>query len=349
MDSEHMLRSLGARCKTLAPPPGKFVALARRERPPAPSDGVQKRCVARRKMTAAPLTSRPMTRSASTAASLDNDLARELRQQIARGELELPVLSHTATQVASMCMNGTSDARSLASTLNHDPALAGHVLRVANSAKYAPVEPIVSLQQAVSRMGLTTVGQIAFAVAVGSRVFHAPGHDDWVREMWRHAALTAAWAREIARAKRANVESAFVSGLLHDVGEPVLLQAAIDLLSKSKATATREQLAPLLHELHVEAGAKLARTWKMAPAIVDAVGRHHSQSAEGCSQDAAIVQLADELALCLDSGPLEQFPARAQERFAGHAALDQLNLYEDEFAALLTRASAVNDFAGAMQ
>ncbi len=289
-----------------------------------------------------------MTRSAPTTA-IDNDLARELRQKIAQGELELPVLSQTASQVASMCMQGSSDARTLANTLNHDPALAGHVLRVANSAKYAPVEPIVSLQQAVSRMGMTTVGQIAFAVAVGSRVFHAPGHEDWVRAMWRHAALTAAWAREIARAKRANVEGAFVCGLLHDVGEPVLLQAALDLLAKAKSSATRDELEPLLHQLHAEAGAKLARAWKMAPWIADAIEQHHSAVAGTCCQDAAIVRLADELALCMERGALEAFAERAKAELAAHPALEQLNLYDDEFAALVGRAGAVNDFAGAME
>lgn len=290
-----------------------------------------------------------MTQSTLTNAGLDSDLARELRQKIERGELELPLLSQTATQVASMCLQGASDARTLAATLNHDPALAGHVLRVANSAKYAPVEPIVSLQQAVSRMGMTTVGQIAFAVAVGSRVFHAPGHDEWVKAMWRHAALTAAWAREIAGAKRANVEGAFVCGLLHDVGEPVLLQAAVDLLSKAKANATRAELAPLITELHAMAGAKLARAWKMAPWIAEAIEQHHASVADSTPQEVAIVRLADDLALCMDTVELAQFAERAQAELAAHPSLEHLGLYQEDFAALVERAGAAAEFAGEMQ
>jgi putative nucleotidyltransferase with HDIG domain len=280
--------------------------------------------------------------------SLENDLARELREKVASGNLELPVLSQTATQVASMCMDGAADARSLANALNHDPALAGHVLRVANSAKYAPVEPIVSLQQAVSRMGMSTVGQIAYAVAIGSRVFHAPGHDEWVHEMWRHAALTAGWAREIARVKRTSVEGAFVCGLLHDVGEPVLLQAAIDLLTRANTSASREQLEPLLHELHGAAGARLARAWKMAPWIADAIENHHAAQAAPSCQDASIVLLADELAVRMerDEG---QFLDNARRELPSTHVVEQLNLYDDDLETLLGRVQAVRDFAGALQ
>jgi putative nucleotidyltransferase with HDIG domain len=280
--------------------------------------------------------------------SLENDLARELREKVASGNLELPVLSQTATQVASMCMDGAADARSLANALNHDPALAGHVLRVANSAKYAPVEPIVSLQQAVSRMGMTTVGQIAYAVAIGSRVFHAPGHDEWVHEMWRHAAQTAGWAREIARVKRTSVEGAFVCGLLHDVGEPVLLQAAIDLLARANTNASREQLEPLLHELHGAAGARLARAWKMAPWIADAIEKHHATEAVEACQDAAIVLLADELAVRMERDE-EQFLDNARRELPSTRVVEQLNLYDDDLETLLGRVQAVRDFAGALQ
>jgi putative nucleotidyltransferase with HDIG domain len=279
---------------------------------------------------------------------LDSDLARELRGKVDRGDLELPMLSQTATQVAALCLDGAADARTLASAVNHDPALAGHVLRVANSAAYAPAEPIVSLQQAISRLGLPTIGQIALAVSVGARVFHAPGHDGWVREMWRHAALTAAWAREIARAKRSSVEGAFVCGLLHDVGEPVMLQAAVDLLARSKTRATRAQLEPLVHELHAAAGARLARTWRMAPWIADAIEHHHDELALRGGQDAQIVVLADELALHMVAD-LEGYPARALEHLRGSRVVEELNLYEDELAALLARAESVHTFAGAME
>ena len=63
----------------------------------------------------------------------------------------------------SLCSEETCDAARLAELITHDQALAGHVLGVSNSAAYAPKEPIVSLQQAVSRLGSDTVCEIAMA------------------------------------------------------------------------------------------------------------------------------------------------------------------------------------------
>ena len=38
-----------------------------------------------------------------------------------------------------------------------------------------------------------------------------------------------AYAKEIARLRRSNVEGAFLCGLLHDIGKPVLLQTLVDI------------------------------------------------------------------------------------------------------------------------
>jgi putative nucleotidyltransferase with HDIG domain len=281
--------------------------------------------------------------------SVESDLRRELSEKIARGALELPLLSNAATSIVTMCVEGKADARALADTLHRDPALAGHVLRVANSPAYAPIESIVSLQQAVSRLGLTTLGQIAFAVAVGSRVFDVPGHEAWVADMWRHAALTGGWAREIARERRRNVEGAFVCGLLHDVGEPVLLQEAVDLLAQAKCSATRAELAPVMHELHAVAGAKLVEAWKMAPWMIGAVAHHHApENAANFADEAYTTQLADELAHWTSQQPDEDL-VDALARLRGLAALEPLNFYEDELERLLARRAKVVEFAGALQ
>ncbi|MCC7014539.1 MAG: HDOD domain-containing protein [Planctomycetes bacterium] len=290
-----------------------------------------------------------MTTSTSSPNAVESDLRRELSEKIDRGELDLPVLSDVATKIASMCLEASADARQLADTLNHDPALAGHVLRVANSSNYAPVEPIISLQQAISRLGFSTLGQIAFAIAIGSRVFHVPGHDAWVGEMWRHSTLTAGWAREVARVRRHNGESAFLCGLLHDVGMPVLLQTAVDVLRKANTRADRELLEPIVHELHGAAGARLAQAWKM-PAWIGAAMLHHHES--HTVRDHAIevqtTQLADELAHWTSERP-DETPEELIEHLHRLPILETLSLYDDELETLLSRRDKVLDFAGALQ
>jgi HD-like signal output (HDOD) protein len=103
----------------------------------------------------------------------DDALHGELIERIDSGSLDLPLLSDTAAKVMELCGDASCDARRLAELIQRDQGLAGHVLRVANSAAYAPTERIVSLQQAVSRMGLTAMRDIALAIAIRGKVFIA--------------------------------------------------------------------------------------------------------------------------------------------------------------------------------
>jgi len=234
------------------------------------------------------------------------DLRSELERRIAGDELDLPLLPTVATQVLELAGDESVDAKSLADLVESDPSLAGNVLRVANSAVYAPVEPIVSLHQAVSRLGLRTVGDIAVSVAVQGRVFRAPGHEDVLAALWRHAAAAGAWAREIARVRRRTVEGAFLTGLLHDIGRPVLVQGIVDAdltlrqrEAESTAMLMMSTLTPAIEdalatEFHERVGARTLEAWGLPDWLVGAARQHHAPDLG--DEHACLAHLADELA-----------------------------------------------------
>jgi putative nucleotidyltransferase with HDIG domain len=165
----------------------------------------------------------------------------------------------------ALCEDEKSDARALEAVLERDPSLAAHVLRVANSAAYAPKEPIVSLQQAVSRLGLPSIRTIALGISLQGRVFQMPGHQSRVRSIWMHCAVAAVYARETARKLRRNVEGAFLCGLLHDIGRPVVLQATVDALAhRTKDPLPVPLLETAMDEFHAGVGARMVESWKLA-------------------------------------------------------------------------------------
>src|SRR5688572_7702587 len=86
---------------------------------------------------------------------LHDILERHLEQ-----DLELPVLPEATARVMALCEDEKTNARAIEGVLERDPSLAAHVLKVANSSAYAPKEPIVSLQQAVSRLGMAAIRNI---------------------------------------------------------------------------------------------------------------------------------------------------------------------------------------------
>ena len=114
-----------------------------------------------------------------------------LEERLERGELDLPMLPRTAHRVLEVAEDEGADAKALAALVEQDPTMAARLLRTANSAAYAPEEPIVSLQQAVARLGLQTVRAIAFASAAQGSVFRSSDGARRVERLWRHSAAAA--------------------------------------------------------------------------------------------------------------------------------------------------------------
>jgi HD-like signal output (HDOD) protein len=137
---------------------------------------------------------------------LPTSLCEHLETHIASGVLELPILPHVASQVLAMSTSDETNAGSLAALLHRDQVIAAHVLRVANSPLYRPRVPLVSLQQAINRLGLETLREIVITVSMQSRIFNVPRYGTEVRALWQHAVYTR-HAREIARRCRRNVEA----------------------------------------------------------------------------------------------------------------------------------------------
>jgi putative nucleotidyltransferase with HDIG domain len=274
------------------------------------------------------------------------DVGTMLAQKIAQRRLDLPVLPMVATQVLSLCQNDATDAARLSAAIHGDPALAAHVLRVANSVAYAGSVSCSSLQQAVSRLGQQLVADLAVAVAIKGRVFASDGCADVFAQLWRHSVLTGFFAKEIARVRRRNVEVAFLCGLLHDVGKAVLL-ANVD---GERGRVALDDLAAALQQHHTQVGVDLARGWRLPEPIVESIACHHEWSQAGSFRDAAMtVCLADLLAHFASTAPSSPAPVSAAPMSPGPASVDALqqhpvllglNLYPDQLQALLQKADA---------
>ena len=250
------------------------------------------------------------------------------RERISAGNIELPVFPSSANEVLALCESTDVDAKELADVIRCDATLAGHFLAIANSAAFGGGRsPLVTLQQALTRLGLLQTKQIAIVIACKTRAFVVPDRPERAEELLGHAFATALFAQEIARARRLNVEEAFLAGLLHDIGEPAVLQVCAEVQRSSGRFFDTREIDDCVERHHEELGGMIARAWKMRGPIVEAIAAHHDAPRK---HTVAIVQLADAL-------------AQGERDLARHPASDVLNLYPEDVAHLVARVAKLSD------
>lgn len=273
------------------------------------------------------------------------ELSDSIIARLRDGELDLPLLPQVATEILGLARAPDVDAARLADVLQRDQSLAGHVLRLANSASYAARVPIVSLPQAISRLGLVALRDMVVAVAVRGKVFAVNGCADIVEPMWRHALATAYWAKEIARARRSNVEAAFLCGLLHDVGSPVVLQAILDVQRQRSVLYTRPVLDRAILHFHGIVGGALVAGWNMPPVVAEAIFYHHDYAGlEHPNEAVMLTHLADRLATWMGAGDLGTHAPETEASIAAAPVLDGLNIYPDELTQLFGQRQRITEW-----
>jgi HD-like signal output (HDOD) protein len=267
-------------------------------------------------------------------------IQRRLSAAFAARALELPPMPGVAAEVIESSLDDHADAIRLAQLIQTDQGLASHVLRIVNSPALRAATEIVALRQAIARLGMTRIREIAVAASLSNSLYASSSYADEANKAWQVALGASLWSKEIARVCRRNTEVAYLCGLLHNVGTPVVLNAI------GAASATRlaaRDVANLLAEFGIRAGELLAQEWRLPSAVATTIRCIDDFRTAGDRADVvAIVQCAVRLARAM----LEAEPQ--PESLAGCAAVDHLNLYPEDVATLLGAGATIRANAQSM-
>lgn len=206
---------------------------------------------------------------------LSDRLIRIVQARLETDDASLPVLPDAATRSLNLVKDPNSTARQIAVALERDPLLTAQVLRAASSAAYGGGGPIVTLEQAVARIGMQRLrGLIMSAVAFG--LFES--NDIRIREMtkglWDHSIAVGIVARDlVALAGEGDPEAAYLGGLLHDVGKQIvggfLLEAEKQIKQlRNKRWMESEAWIDTVAATHRQAAVALVEKWKLPEEIV---------------------------------------------------------------------------------
>ena len=186
-----------------------------------------------------------------------------------------PTLPQVALQLLNVARDDHMSISRIVEVLEQDAILTGRVLRLVQSPLYAGMTPVRSLQQAVVRLGLSTLRDAVMEVALNTSVFRCNEYRDRMQAVQLHSRATAYISRLMCEYTGLESEYAFLCGLLHDVGFAGILVALADDTKDNERT----NVTPLwssLDAIHESTGGLMARIWDLPTEVLWVISRHHA-------------------------------------------------------------------------
>lgn len=222
-------------------------------------------------------------------------------KQIATKSLSIPTLPVIVQRVAQVLQDPQAGSREIGALVAQDPGIAAKVLKIANSAYYGLRERCLSTEQASTVLGMRVLRNVVTQAAVISQFDHLAGSEFDLDGMWRHSVLTAQAAHMLAKRARGSLgigaDELYTCGLLHDIGQVVLLENTgaeyVEIVRRSQ----RENLPLFVCEeqhlgfTHTDVGAMIAVQWGLPTQIASAIEFHHGPR-EAVERDPVVALIA---------------------------------------------------------
>lgn len=250
-------------------------------------------------------------------------------------------MPRVCSELAELTAQTEFDAAQLARLIESDAALAGELMRVANSPAMRPRSAVVSLRQAVSWLGIAEVRNIALAVMLHGEVFVAPGHEPESEELWREAWLAGLWAKEIARERRKHVEGAFLAALMHRTGAALALKILSRFEAEQRTAMDARSFADLVVEFEPPFGRVLMTNWNLPGDVQDAASDWRDYQNSSHSDLAGTVNAAHVLAIHT------MYPQLLGEEIVlEDSVFEALGIFPDDRRVMLAKLDRVRGLAG---
>jgi putative nucleotidyltransferase with HDIG domain len=198
---------------------------------------------------------------------------------------KMPAQPDSHKQVLQILEDPDTTNEEIAAKINRDMALTAHVLKMANSAAFAPTSTIHSTVDALALIGtlrLRALVSTAWAFQFIDGKNNIKGFDPKYES--EHSLQVGLETQKLASAiqcKPEIAEDAFTAGLVHDLGKFLMavnvpdayakITEEMELQGKPRWQIENEQMG----YNHAHIGAAVLQTWGMAKPIVDAVKWHH--------------------------------------------------------------------------
>lgn len=197
----------------------------------------------------------------------------ELEEVLA--SIRIPACPAIVNEVMFEAQRDDPSIKVLTRILSSDVGMSAMAVKLANSPIFGGAAAVRSVQQAVSRLGISNILNVVIAVALRNASGNPP--TPLLEKFWSRASTLALATGVLAR-KHVGIspESAYTYALFHDAAIPVMLTNFADYAaSQDRAATLIAQEQQRFRCDHAVVGWLLARSWGLPPTIAAAIRYHH--------------------------------------------------------------------------
>ncbi len=220
----------------------------------------------------------------------------------------LPSPPAVATQIIELSSCSTSSLGDVAEVVSVDPALSAKLLRMANSPLYAKQRKVENLRQAIILFGLDGTLNIALSFSLKHSAQDESNSGLDYSIYWKRSLATAMLSQEIIqKTGGASKDSAFLSGILQDIGMLALDKARPDLYVALNSQKNHSHICDVeknsIGADHSQVGVWLLEQWHIPEKLIEPIHYSHAETefdnnalarAVACSSLLADIFIADE-------------------------------------------------------
>jgi HD-like signal output (HDOD) protein len=222
--------------------------------------------------------------------------------QYAQNVADLFALPEGYLRVKQLMDSDTASLDEVADVILLDPVLTSQLLKLANSAIYSLPYQVESVSKALLVLGKTQVYNLILSIGIASACSKIDSSAIDLERFWEqsiNAALIAKFLAQCCQIKP--TDRYYVAGLLHNIGEMVVLHNDADLAHRCQNYTSEEKPWQLqqreLGFSYAECGAELLHLWQLPDSIVEPVALQHSHKFDQKNRPQLIIHVAVRLAL----------------------------------------------------
>lgn len=172
---------------------------------------------------APPIRSTPQERAAALT------FLKQLAAEVSDGSIDLPCFPNVVIRISTALADSNTTAEQVVTIVGAEPRLAARILQTANSAAFnASGKPLTELRSAITRLGHQMVHGTAMSYAMQQMKNEASLRSiaKPLTELWRKSIAVASVCRIVARRTQLSADEAFLTGLLHGIGNLYIMARA---------------------------------------------------------------------------------------------------------------------------